>query len=83
MGRRGPKSWEECTRSRVVPFRIIAARMGISERTATYIYKEAVRKLRNTPGAFDALLCVIRGHNTETKELIRCASIECRDDKND
>jgi hypothetical protein len=68
--------FEQRTRPALLPIHVIAARLGISERTAWSDYRRACRKLRAV-GAFAAMLEAIRAAPAGRRELMRCASVEC------
>ncbi len=76
MGKRGPKSYEQLGYG-VVPMRIIAAQLGISERNAYSIYQRALRKLRAAPEAFPALLECVHAVAAADRELLQAGSAEC------
>jgi|GEM_PF-2928480 DNA-binding CsgD family transcriptional regulator len=76
MGKRGRKTYEEFANG-VMPVRVIAERMGVSERTVTTDLKNAQRKLKNTPEAFPILLDCLYAVAASEKELLQCGSVEC------
>ena len=77
MGKRGPKKYEDETRARIRPMRVVARQLGISVRTAENDYRSAMNKLRHVPGAFEIILRAIHAVDAEQHDLIQCASIEC------
>lgn len=78
MPKRGVKKYEESTNSKLLPLRIIAQQLGISERTAWSDYRSAMNKLRVIPGAFEILLESIHAVDTSEKDPLQATSLECR-----
>ena len=59
----------------LVPFREIAANLGIPERSASDSCAKALRKLRKQPGVIETLRMVAEEH-----EVMKATSLECRKD---
>lgn len=64
----------------VTTYKQIAERTGWSERTVFNLYKSAINKLRNTPGAFEGLLFCVQAVNAEEHDPLQACSVECRKD---
>ena len=80
MGKRGRVAYEDGG-SGIIPLRVVAQRMNLSERTVSSIWNSAVRKLNRIPGAYEILLACVYGNKVEEmlagQSIIRCGSIEC------
>jgi hypothetical protein len=76
MGKRGRKTYEEFANG-VMPVRVIAERMGVSERTVGTDLKNAQRKLKEIPEAFPILLDCLYAVAASEEELLQCGSVEC------
>lgn len=77
MGKRGRKAWEAAGAPDLVPLRVIAVRLGLSERTAWTVYASALRKLRDAPDAEEALRLGLAVRSIFERDLLRAASAEC------
>lgn len=75
--KRGPKRWEERQRG-TMPMRLIAARMGVCDRTVWNLYRQAIEKLRRDPGAVEGLLECIQAAAASKSEILQARSVECR-----
>lgn len=80
MAKRGVKSYEESTTAKVVPFRVIAAQLHTSPRVVEREFHSGVNKLKAVPGAFDAMLTLLRIKSVERRMGTRCGSVECNQD---
>jgi hypothetical protein len=76
MGKIGRKPFEESSMG-VMPIRVIADRMGVSERTVSSDWKSAQKKLQETPGAFSVLLDYIQAVAILETDILQCGSVEC------
>ncbi len=77
MSKAGRKRWEASSGG-VMPMRSIAARLGVSERTAVSDWSHAIGKLKKIPGAFELLLDYVHACAATEQELLRASSAECR-----
>ena len=68
-------TWESAPRDFLTPIRVIAERMGISERTVFYDLKSALRKLRAEDER--TALLIMRAALSEPYSLPACGSVEC------
>jgi hypothetical protein len=59
------------------PLREIAEELGISLRTVSYDYRNAMNKLRHVPGAFELILCTIHAVDAQKYDPLQCGSVEC------
>jgi hypothetical protein len=76
MGRRGTRPFEE-SGAGVMPLRVIAERIGVSERTVSSDWKSAQQKLKEIPGAFSILLETVQAVAISKEEILQCGSVEC------
>jgi hypothetical protein len=77
VGKRGAKPYEQHTSGKIMPLRVIAQRTGWSKYCVTTTYHTAIKKIIETPGAFDALLLAIRVKHIEERQVMHNVSAEC------
>ena len=76
MGKCGVRAFEESS-SDIMPYRVIAERLGLSIRTVHSLNKSAIQKLMENPESFEALNTLLRIKRQEQRGLMQCASVEC------
>jgi predicted DNA-binding protein YlxM (UPF0122 family) len=76
MTKRGPKPGQKRLHS-VKSLAEIASELHVSERTVAVDYKNAVKKLKQIPGAFELLTYVVCRLVEDDKDLLQANSVEC------
>lgn len=64
----------------VMSFEAIAETLGCTRQAAEQCFKRAIRKVRATPGGFEALLLAVQAEN---RDPLQARSLECRPDAAD
>jgi hypothetical protein len=75
--KRGPKRYEDAMNPDVMPLRVIACRMRLSERTISTAYKSAMEKLNKLPEVRERLQLASWARAIFERDLLHACSAEC------
>lgn len=61
-------------------FAYIAERLGLSLKTVNTAYADAIRKLKDEPGACEGLIACVQAVAAQEIDVLQPGSVECRKD---